>query len=387
MQREWLPKILSAFVIIVCSACNEDLPAKLGTSLTEMEFGPDDANMSFAIINEGSEELSWSITPSASWLSCSSTSGSLAGESSFTIQVTIDRAELNDKGTDLGSSIEHKGIIFISSNAGSIGINVALHELKNRFFFLRSYSEPTVIYTATFGGNNEKVISHKNYIRLRLSSNGQKIVATSSNEEEGKTSIVTMNVDGTSHKTLYSEGSYNDYPSWSHDGTEIAFVSYVENSYEIFIMNNDGTNVRQITDGVGLRKYSSPVLTPDRQKIVFTYSDEIAIMNSDGSNLRVLTNNEANDYDPDISADGSIILFTSNRSGRIGSYTMSLDGSNVQQLAEGSYGARFGESDEVLFGSFDSDDDSNIFSMNKYGENIEKSGYLSNIYGGGMIDW
>jgi TolB protein len=51
-----------------------------------------------------------------------------------------------------------------------------------------------------------------------------------------------------------------------------------------------------------------------------------------------LTNNAAEDFDPDISADGSKIAFASNRSGTTQIWTMNADGSDVRQLTDSSEG-------------------------------------------------
>lgn len=61
-------------------------------------------------------------------------------------------------------------------------------------------------------------------------------------------------------------------------------------------------------------------------------NQEIYIMNADGSDERNLTNNEAEDFDPDISRDGSRIAFVSKRSGGSVIYVMNSDGSDLQEV-------------------------------------------------------
>ena len=59
---------------------------------------------------------------------------------------------------------------------------------------------------------------------------------------------------------------------------------------------------------------------------------EIFVVNPDGTNLRQLTNNNVDDWYPSFSPDGSKIVFVSMAGGVFNVFTMNADGSNVQQL-------------------------------------------------------
>ena len=70
-------------------------------------------------------------------------------------------------------------------------------------------------------------------------------------------------------------------------GDLIAFTSDRDGDYEIFVMNADGSEVRQLTDNDdddGL-----PAWSPDGKRIAFTSDrdgdDEIFVMNADGTDL------------------------------------------------------------------------------------------------------
>ena len=59
---------------------------------------------------------------------------------------------------------------------------------------------------------------------------------------------------------------------------------------------------------------------------------EIYIMNVDGTNLRNLTNHPAQDEEPEFSPDGARILFDSDRNGNADIFVMNADGTNLVQL-------------------------------------------------------
>ena len=55
-----------------------------------------------------------------------------------------------------------------------------------------------------------------------------------------------MNADGSGKRQLTFDTFTDFNASWSPDGREIAFRSRRNNNSDIYIMNDDGTNVRQI---------------------------------------------------------------------------------------------------------------------------------------------
>ena len=80
--------------------------------------------------------------------------------------------------------------------------------------------------------------------------------------------IFIMNADGTNIQQLTDGTKYDIHPSWSPDGTKIAFgrsvVGFADST--IWVMNSDGSGLRQLTSG-GYQ--TAPAWSPDGTKIMF----------------------------------------------------------------------------------------------------------------------
>ncbi len=98
-------------------------------------------------------------------------------------------------------------------------------------------------------------------------------------------------------------------------------------------MNSDGSDQTRITFNGG----GAPSPSPDGKRIAFqSNSDgdwEIYVMNSDGTNIRQSTQNrEVDDRMPSWSDDGLKLTFATNRTGRDEVFIMDVSGKNVKQL-------------------------------------------------------
>ncbi len=182
--------------------------------------------------------------------------------------------------------------------------------------------------------------------------------------------VYTMNADGSNQTRLTSRPGQDSNPSWSPDGTRIAFHSIrdpgepgnegpnaVPRNLEIYTMNPDGGDIRRVTS-FPEGNDAFPQWSPDGSKFVFRrdlpdptagpptfpVNAEIFTINVDGTNPTNLSNNAVDDPatgglpesfdDQGIwSPDGTRIVFDSFRSGDREVYTMNAsDGGNVQRL-------------------------------------------------------
>jgi Tol biopolymer transport system component len=147
--------------------------------------------------------------------------------------------------------------------------------------------------------------------------------------------IWVMNADGTSAMAITTSTGGNTFPSWSPDGTKIAFMSYRTGSPQIFTMNVNGTNQVQLTNVAG---NTYPSWSPDGTKILFgsnrTGNDDLFVMNTDGTNVTQLTNDPTVDAGGSWSPDGKQIAYTSLRPG-CDIVIMNADGTGKQAVVNG----------------------------------------------------
>jgi hypothetical protein len=76
-------------------------------------------------------------------------------------------------------------------------------------------------------------------------------IAFISNRDGGNWDINVMNPDGSEQTRLTSNPDVDEEPSWSPDGTKIAFTSYREGGGEVFVMNADGSEQTNISNNHG----------------------------------------------------------------------------------------------------------------------------------------
>ena len=164
------------------------------------------------------------------------------------------------------------------------------------------------------------------------------LMAFSSNRD-GDWEIFVMNPDGTNLRQLTHNHRYDRDPSWSPDGAQIAFTSSRDGDEEIFVMNADGTDQRQLTSNH--HADSAPSWAPDGAQITFQSTRdgdaEIFVMNADGTIPRQLTKNTHHDTDPSWSPDGTQIDFTSYREGDAEIFLMNADGTILRQLTDNNH--------------------------------------------------
>ncbi|MEP7199616.1 MAG: DUF5050 domain-containing protein, partial [Chloroflexota bacterium] len=154
--------------------------------------------------------------------------------------------------------------------------------------------------------------------------------------DKDKWRVYVAGPDGIDPTPLTNGLADDQWPSWSPDGSKIAFTSNRDGHYEVYVMNADGSEQTRLTR-TNLHSWS-PSWSPDGKKIVFSTSRdrnwEVYVMNADGSNPTRLTDDPAEDHAAVWSPDGRVIAFASKRTGNYDIYLMNPDGSAPNRVTQ-----------------------------------------------------
>jgi Tol biopolymer transport system component len=196
------------------------------------------------------------------------------------------------------------------------------------------------------GGDPRRITNDPRYdAEGTLSPDGKTIVFTSL--RGGDLDIYTMRTDGTRLKRLTTALGYDGGPFFSPDGKQIVYRAWHPKTardsadyqgllaqnlvrptrMEIWVMNADGSNQRQVTDLGGAN--FAPFFHPDGKRIIFAsnYKNprsrnfDLYLVDSDGTRLEQVTTNAEFDAFPMFSPNGRQIVWASNRHGAVAGET------------------------------------------------------------------
>ena len=121
------------------------------------------------------------------------------------------------------------------------------------------------------------------------SPDGSKIAFTSS--RSGRPHIYAMDADGNNVRRVSFEGEYNEGAAWSPDGSSLVYASRKGNRFRIAVTSLVDLQARLLAEGPD--SYEEPVFSPDGQKVAFTVRKgrqaQVYVMDADGGNWRQLT--------------------------------------------------------------------------------------------------
>ena len=260
--------------------------------------------------------------------------GKETGDTEFHVYtINIDgpnRKRINDKGSDACSYFNPNGRALIWTSTRD-NLDLPAGDWSDA----KNYPTGAELYTSDLDGNNVKRLTfNKQYdAEVTYAPDGHKILF--GRQTDGKMDLWTMNPDGSNQKQITFT------PDWQEGGAVYlpdnktivtrAWKKSEENnpnrSMQIFTLNEDGSNLKQITTEEGT--HWAPAPAPDGIHVLYVkvfppHNYELVLLNLKTLEEKRITNNAAFDGFPTFSPDGKLVAFSSSRGNKQGDRSLSL---------------------------------------------------------------
>jgi Tol biopolymer transport system component len=163
--------------------------------------------------------------------------------------------------------------------------------------------------------------------------------------EAGIEDIFVLSADADSDENVTRFAAYDAWPSWSPDGTQMAFESNRNetrtNQVEIYVLTLGSPAVQRLTNDSTFTS-AQPAWSPlgnriafatNRDTVGFNGDLDIYLMSPNGADTVRLTPDTTNETQPAWSPDGALIAFVTDKNGPNGEiYVMDSTGGNVVNL-------------------------------------------------------
>lgn len=158
--------------------------------------------------------------------------------------------------------------------------------------------------------------------------------------------LQVADTDGYNSQTVLNSRQPIMSPSWSPDGSKLAYVSFEKRKPEIYIQNLYNQQREKVSAFKGIN--GAPVWSPDGKKLALTLSKkgnpDIYILDLATKKLTQLTKHWGIDTEPSWMPDGSELVFTSSRTGKPQIYRIAASGGSAKRLT---FAGKYNASPEV----------------------------------------
>jgi TolB protein len=199
-------------------------------------------------------------------------------------------------------------------------------------------------YLATVDEAGARKVAHQFAADIITLFGGQSLFGTHiyyTSDRTGHKEIWMMDPDGKNQRQITRFNNISTYPTASPDGSKVAFTSWWKGQPAIFIFSVDPVrDLRYYNQAASVNQAGS--FTPDGKQIVYASSAgtgrccRIFAANLDGTGYRPISASSAIEVEPKVNPKtGRDIVFSSGRSGPQQVYRMSMDGADLERLTPG----------------------------------------------------
>ena len=199
------------------------------------------------------------------------------------------------------------------------------------------------VYTASLDQNGAIDAAHRYAADILAQFGGKSLVGTKIvfvSDRSGAKEIWVMNWDGTDQRQLTRFSSISTFPSASPDGRVVAFTTYAGGYPAIQMLSLDtGRKLGFYNQRASMNAFVG--FSPDSKTVVFSSTAaggpaQLYATNIDGGNLRRITHSGAIEVEPKINPkNASQLVDVSGRGGLPQIYSMNMDGADVRRLSAG----------------------------------------------------
>jgi TolB protein len=231
---------------------------------------------------------------------------------------------------------------------GNLGVTNGKLTVLGWLYDVKNTASPLVLgkqYADTATDDAVRTIAHKfaDEIIYRLGGGIAGIAETKIyfvSDRSSHKEIWMMDYDGSNQRQLTHQNSISVAPRISPDGSRIAFSSLTKTGWDILTYSVDLNRLLSFPHFGGTNL--APSWSPDGTHLALSSShggnSEIYVCDANGANLRRMTDSRGPDVDPSWNRKtGAQIAFVSGRTGLPQIYTMEADGTNQQRMTDQGY--------------------------------------------------